>query len=162
MTRDKWKLLWVSLVVLGMDVATKGLVLWLLPEGASRVVIPGVLNFTHVQNPGVAFGLFNTLGSAGPPVLIAAGLIALVVVVVYFKQTASEDRMLLWALALILGGAVGNLVDRIATGSVTDFVDVYFRTYHWHTFNVADSAISIGIGLMLLDLIRERSRHREA
>jgi len=90
-------------------------------------------------------------------VLIAAGLLALVVVAIYFRQTPENDKLLLWSLALILGGALGNLLDRIATGSVTDFVDLYVGTYHWHTFNVADSAISVGIGLMLLDLLRERA-----
>jgi len=159
---SKWKLLWVSLAVLAADIATKVAIVRMLPEYSSRSVIPGFLNLTHVQNRGVAFGLFNALGSIGPPVLVAAGLVALVVVVVYFKQTASKDRLLLWALTLILGGALGNLLDRIATGSVTDFVDVYYGSYHWHTFNVADSAISVGIGLMLLDLLRERSKSKGA
>jgi signal peptidase II len=68
----------------------------------------------------------------------------------------------LWALALILGGAVGNLLDRIFHGAVTDFVDVYVGTYHWHTFNVADSAISVGIGLMLLDMLLQRRARRAA
>jgi signal peptidase II len=120
-------------------------------------VIPGLFSLTHVQNRGVAFGLFNALGNAGPPVLIAAGLVALGVVAMYFRQTPEKDQLLLWSLALILGGALGNLLDRITTGSVTDFVDLYYGTHHWHTFNVADSAISIGIGLMLLDLLRERA-----
>lgn len=146
--------------MLVLDIVTKILILRFLPEGASKTVVPGLVNLTHVQNPGVAFGLLNSLGSAGPPILIGAGLVALLVVVVYFKQTASGDKLLLWALALILGGALGNLLDRIATGSVTDFVDVYFRTHHWHTFNVADSAISVGIGLMLLDLVQERSSRK--
>lgn len=162
MNGSKWKLLWVSLAVLAADIATKVAIVRMLPEYSSRSVIPGFLNLTHVQNRGVAFGLFNALGSIGPPVLVAAGLVALVVVVVYFKQTASKDRLLLWALTLILGGALGNLLDRIATGSVTDFVDVYYGSYHWHTFNVADSAISVGIGLMLLDLLRERSKSKGA
>ena len=61
-----------------------------------------------------------------------------------------EDRFLLLALGLVMGGAVGNLVDRMANGGVTDFIDAYYGTYHWHTFNIADSAISVGIGLMIL------------
>ena len=158
MIPGKWRLLWVSLAVLGLDIATKILIVRTLPEYSSRSLIPGFLNLTHVQNRGVAFGLFNALGSAGPMILVAAGLVALVVVVIYFKQTASQDRLLLWALALILGGALGNLLDRMATGSVTDFIDVFWRSHHWHTFNVADSAISVGIGLMLLDLLRGQSR----
>ena len=158
MRRPKWRLLWISLAVLLADLGTKILVVETLPQYSTRGVIPGFLNWTHVQNRGVAFGLFNALGSLGPPILIAAGAVALVVVAIYFKQTDPRNRLLLWALALILGGALGNLIDRAFTGSVTDFIDVYVGTYHWHTFNIADSAISVGIGLMLLDLVRERRR----
>ncbi|MEE8138475.1 MAG: signal peptidase II, partial [Thermoanaerobaculia bacterium] len=70
------------------------------------------------------------------------------------------DRRLLTSLALILGGAVGNLIDRMANGEVTDFIDVYFGAYHWHTFNVADSAITVGIALMALDIFLARNRRR--
>ena len=83
------------------------------------------------------------------------GLLALSVVLVYFWRTASEDRLLLVALSLVLGGAVGNLVDRVHSGAVTDFIDVYLGSYHWHTFNVADSAITVGIALMLPSTFRK-------
>jgi len=86
-------------------------------------------------------------------ILTLLGLVALVVVGVYFWRTANEDRLMLTSLALILGGAVGNLLDRIASGSVTDFIDAYLGTYHWHTFNVADSAITIGIFLMAVEIL---------
>jgi signal peptidase II len=153
----KSRMLGLSLAVLGLDVASKLWVAASLPEFATRSVIPGFLNLTHVRNRGVAFGLFDSLGSYGPPVLIAAGVGALVVVWLYFRQTESHERLLLWALALILGGALGNLLDRIVNGAVTDFVDVFVGTYHWHTFNVADSAITVGVGLMLLDFLRHRN-----
>jgi signal peptidase II len=156
------RLLWVSVAVLVLDIASKLWVAAALPEFATRSVIPGFLNLTHVRNRGVAFGLFDSLGSYGPPVLIVAGAAALVIVGIYFRQTESHESLLLWALALILGGAVGNLLDRIFHGAVTDFVDVYVGTYHWHTFNVADSSISVGIGLMLLDMLLQRRARRAA
>lgn len=152
----KARLLWVSVAVVIVDLATKAWVVAAIPRHAVRPVIPGLLNVTHVQNTGVAFGLLDGLGAAGPAILIAAGALALLVVAIYFRQTASEERLLLWSLALILGGAVGNLVDRIAHRAVTDFIDFYVGSYHWHTFNVADSAITVGIGLMLLDLVLQR------
>ncbi len=158
----KTRLLIVSLAVFVADVATKAWVVATLPLDGLERVIPGVLNLIHVENTGVAFGLMDSLGSLGPPILIAAGVAALVVVAVYYRQTHHRESLLLWSLALILGGAVGNLVDRIVKGAVTDFIDFYVGSYHWHTFNVADTAITIGIGLMILDLILQRRRRPSA
>lgn len=118
-------------------------------------VIPGFLNLTHVENPGVAFGLFSGLESPFRTILLTAlGLGALTVVGFYYARVDPRQRLLLAGLSLILGGAVGNLTDRIQSGSVTDFVDAYYKSYHWHTFNVADSAITIAVGLILLDSFR--------
>lgn len=153
----------LAAAVLALDQITKGLVEAAYSLHASREIIPGLLNFTHVRNSGVAFGLFASAGDgrAGVLALSLLGLVALTVVGVYFWRTPRCDRLLLVGLGSILGGAVGNLVDRLAAGSVTDFIDFYVGTYHWHTFNVADSAITIGIGLMALDLLRE-SRSTDA
>lgn len=154
----KPRLLLVSLAILIADLLSKAWITANFDLYESRSIIAGFFSLTHVENRGVAFGFLSFLGDAGPPALIAAGAVALIVVGLYFRQTPNQQTLLLVALALILGGAVGNLVDRAAHGSVTDFLDVYFRSYHWYTFNVADSAISVGIGLMLLDLLRERRR----
>jgi signal peptidase II len=85
------------------------------------------------------------------------GLIALFVVIAFFVRARRTDRWLLAGLGLILGGAVGNLVDRMMSGAVTDFIDFYVGSYHWHTFNVADSAITVGILFMLIDSFSGRS-----
>lgn len=149
----KRRFLLLSLLVLVADQWSKWMVERHLPLHEPREVIPGFLNFTHVQNTGVAFGMFAANGSSrGTLILTALGIVALVVVGIYFWRTSNQDRLMLSSLALILGGAVGNLLDRIATGSVTDFIDAYVGTYHWHTFNVADSAITIGICLMALEI----------
>ncbi len=149
--RGKGRWLLVSLAVLIADQWTKWLVEVHLSTHATVEVIPGLLNFTHVRNTGVAFGMFATRGNVvGTLILTALGVAALIFVAYYFWIAPRQDRPLLASLALILGGAVGNLADRIVQGAVTDFVDFYFGTYHWHTFNVADSAITVGIAVMIL------------
>jgi len=149
----------VALVVLVLDQWSKWLVEIHLPQLTSVAVIPGLLNFTHVRNTGVAFGLFAGAhdGALHALALSLVGALALAVVLVYYWRTPKHDRLLLVALALVLGGAVGNLMDRIAGGAVTDFIDFYVGTHHWHTFNVADSAISIGLVLMAWDALRPRA-----
>ncbi len=149
--RAKGRYFLISLAVLVLDQWTKWLVELHLSDHASIEVIPGLLNFTHVRNTGVAFGLFATRGNLlGTAILTLLGIAALIFVGYYFRVVPRHDRPLLVALALVMGGAVGNLLDRIMRGAVTDFVDFYYGTYHWHTFNVADTAISIGIGVMIL------------
>ncbi|HYO12506.1 MAG TPA: signal peptidase II [Thermoanaerobaculia bacterium] len=159
---SKIRYLLISLAVIVLDQWTKWWVEVNLPHHAAEPVIPGFLNLTHVRNTGVAFGLFASEGAGtSSPFLTVLGLAALTAVGVYFWFTHSRDRLLLTALALVVGGAVGNLVDRISSGAVTDFIDVYVGTWHWPSFNVADSAISVGIVLMAIDSFRPRHREHE-
>ena len=151
----------LSLAVAVLDQWSKWLIEAGLEKHVPEPVIAGFLNFTHVTNSGVAFGMFASDGSQlATALLTLLGLAALTVVGIYLWRTPAEDHRLLTSLALILGGAVGNLIDRMANGEVTDFIDVYFGTYHWHTFNVADSAITVGIALMALDIFLARNRRR--
>lgn len=141
----------LSVIVLVLDQWTKWLVEARIELHEVYPVIPDLLNMTHVQNTGVAFGMMASQGErSGTLMLLGLGLVALFFVGLYFYWTPPEDRMLLTALGLVIGGALGNLLDRYLQGSVTDFIDFYVGTYHWHTFNIADTGISIGIGLMLL------------
>jgi len=157
--RGKMTYLMISLAVLVLDQVSKSLIEDFLPLHQTHPVIPGLLNLTHVRNSGVAFGMFASHGNRiGTFLLSGMGLAALLLVGLYFWRAAIEERRLLVSLALILGGAVGNLVDRVASGEVTDFVDFYFGSYHWHTFNVADSAITVGIVLMTLDIFWPASK----
>jgi signal peptidase II len=158
----KARYLLLSLVVLVLDQWTKWLVEVHLPRGVSQPVIGGFFNLVHVQNSGVAFGLFAEQGAARSWMLALLGLVALSAVAVYFWITPRGDLLLLTALALVAGGAVGNLIDRIAAGGVTDFLDVYVGSYHWPAFNVADSAITVGIGLMIFDAVLPGRRRRAA
>ena len=163
MDRTKRRFLLLSLLVLVLDQWTKWLVEAHLPEHTAHEVVPGLVNLTHVRNTGVAFGLFAEHGSAtGPWLLALLGVVALVVVSLYFLRTSGHDLLLLTALALVLGGAIGNLIDRVVSGAVTDFVDVYVGVHHWPAFNVADSAITVGIVLMALDALRAPRRAEAA
>lgn len=158
---SKSRFLIVSLAVLVLDQWSKWGVEHHLSHFASVSVIPGCLNLIYVRNTGVAFGLFAARGDLAATVFLSVlGLVALTVVGLYFRRTPAENHLLLVALSLILGGAVGNLVDRLASGGVTDFIDFYIGNWHWHTFNLADSAITIGIALMVLEMLLPLQRRR--
>jgi signal peptidase II len=146
--------LWISAIIVLADQATKALVRAKVPLYDSVNVIPGMLDITHATNSGAAFGILN--GVEFPykaAVMVLVALIALAAVGLYAMSLPAEQRVARAGLALILGGACGNLIDRAIAGRVLDFVDVYWRTYHFWAFNVADSAITAGVVLMLLDVM---------
>ena len=143
----------LSAVVILLDLWTKHLVLKSIQLHEAVPVIPNFFQLVHVRNTGAAFGLGANASSKLVPILLNAGAIAVFcVVVVYALRTAVSDKLLQTGLHLILGGAIGNLVDRFRFGYVVDFLDVYVGTHHWPAFNVADSAICIGIALLFLDM----------
>jgi signal peptidase II len=147
-------------VVVALDQVTKAIVRQLLPLGDSRSVIPEFLDLTHVHNTGAAFGLLNAVDFPYKSlVMIGIAALALIAIAVYATQLGFHERMARLGLALILAGAFGNLIDRAVFGFVVDFVDVYWRTTHFWAFNVADSAITIGAILVLLDMIGLGRRH---
>ncbi len=144
----------LSLAVLALDQATKALVVGSVPMYASRPLIPNLVDVVHVQNAGVAFGLFNDVDHPlRSLVTIALACAALVGIAYYARHLKAEERLARIGLSLILGGAVGNLVDRVRQGFVTDFIDVYWRGWHFWAFNAADAAITIGATLIFLELI---------
>ena len=147
-------------VVVALDQLTKAVIRMVLPVGESRRIIPELLDLTHVHNTGAAFGLLNAADFPYKPfVMIAIAAIALVAIAAYATQLGFHERMARFGLALILGGAFGNLIDRAIAGYVVDFVDVYWGNTHFWAFNVADSAITIGAILVLLDMIGIGRRH---
>ena len=120
-------------------------------------VIPGLFNIVHSENRGMAFGIMNDSNSEWrTTLLILASAAAVIFVAVMLWNAKKMDRNSFWGLTLILGGAAGNVFDRAVYGKVTDFLDFYISDYHWHTFNVADSAIVIGSALLLLDLLKPK------
>ncbi len=127
----------------------------------SLPVIPQLFSITYVRNPGAAFGLFADQSSLFRTVLFAGvSIAALVFLFLMLYQAPKEDRWQITALSLLLGGATGNLLDRVRMGEVIDFLDFYIGTYHWPAFNVADSAITIGVAMLLLALLKD-TRMRE-
>ena len=146
--------IWVPIVIVALDQLTKAIVRSTLPLHASVTVIPGLMDFTHVRNTGAAFGLLNAADFRFKTVLIGViAVAALVGVGIYAASLARHEIMARVGLALIIGGAAGNLIDRVVIGSVVDFVDVYWRTHHFWAFNVADSAITVGATVMILDML---------
>jgi len=158
----KNKYVWFSVItaaVLFLDQLTKYMVVRRFRLHESVQVIPGFFDLTYVRNPGAAFGfLAGASGVWRSVFFITVSIVALAVIVALVRQT--RDRLPLIAFALIGGGAVGNLIDRVRFGDVVDFVDWYYRSFHWPTFNIADSAISVGVGLLAIDMLfvrREQS-----
>ena len=150
--------IFVPIVIIVLDQLTKAIVRSTLPLHESVTVVPGLMDFTHVRNTGAAFGILNAWDFPFKTVLM--GLVAaaaLVGVGLYAASLAHRDIMARAALVLIIGGAAGNLIDRVIVGSVVDFVDVYWRTHHFWAFNVADSAITVGAAVMILDMLGIRT-----
>jgi signal peptidase II len=147
--------LWISAVIVGLDQATKALVDRWMGLHETREVIDGLVRLTYVRNRGAAFGVLSDAELPNQAFLFAAvSLLALFAIGVYAWRLPTASRLPRLGLALIIGGALGNLIDRIRLGYVIDFVDVYWRTHHWPAFNVADSCISIGVCLLILDMLR--------
>lgn len=147
---------YASLLVLA-DQLSKAWVMATFALGESRPVIPGVFNLTYVQNKGAAFGFMNTDATdLQRPFLIVASFAAVGLALYLAKTAKRQGPMLLNGLSLLLGGAVGNLIDRIRLGVVVDFLDFYMGTHHWPAFNIADCAISIGAACLAFSLFREK------
>ena len=137
-----------------LDQATKAVVRATLPLYDSVELVPGVLSFTHVRNTGAAFGLLNGVDFPfKASIMTAVALTALIAIGVYATRTAISQPVAQLGLALVMGGAVGNLIDRMTVGYVLDFIDVFWREWHFWAFNVADAGITVGASLLILDMI---------
>ena len=149
----------IAFTVVLLDQLSKYYIQRAFRPGQVVSIIPHFFNLTFVLNPGAAFGfLAGASADFRNPFFIAVSLLA-VAFIVYHRSR--HNRMGIFpslGLSLILGGALGNLVDRLRLGMVVDFLDFYYGDYHWPAFNVADSAITVGVALMILELIAERRR----
>jgi signal peptidase II len=153
----RWKAYGTAGLVLLLDRLTKWVIETRVSFADSYRVIPGFFEIVHSQNRGVAFGVFNDSTSEWRSILLVVGsLVAVAVISTMLWKPGKLDRKTMWGCALILGGAAGNLVDRLLFGQVTDFLLFHVGDYQWPTFNIADSAIVIGSALLLLDLLRPR------
>jgi len=152
----------IALAVLLLDRLTKWLVIHNIALDDSISIIPGLFRLTHLENPGAAFSLFAESSSPFKSVLLVAiSVAALVVVALLLWMRRSDSNATTVALSLILGGALGNLWDRLSDGKVTDFLDFYVGVHHWPPFNVADSAIVVGALLLMARMMR-KEKHTQA
>ena len=144
----KW--LWLSLLALILDQASK-----LAVDGSMKIYqsiqIMPYFNLTYVHNTGAAFSFLSEAGGWQRWFFAGLALVISVVIAVWLARLKKHETMLAVALALVLGGAVGNLIDRLVYGYVIDFLDVYYQDWHWPAFNIADSAITLGVVLILAE-----------
>jgi signal peptidase II len=150
----RWLLL--SLVVLGFDLPSK---LWIeanVPYGGSSPLLPHI-NIVHVHNTGAAFSMFR---AAPAWAFIALAVVVSLGILGWLKKHPQGETCTAAGLCLILGGAIGNVIDRVRLGHVTDFVDFFIGNWHFAAFNVADSAITVGAGLLIVDMLLDWKRHR--
>jgi signal peptidase II len=146
-----------------LDQATKAVVRASIDLHDSVEIIPGLLSFTHVRNTGAAFGLLNNTDIPFKTVMISLIALAGLCGVAFYSTTLPREHVAArTGMALVLGGAAGNLIDRFLQGWVVDFVDVYWGAYHFWAFNVADSAITVGVSIMILDMLLAGSRVSKA
>lgn len=146
---------WIPFVTIVFDQITKWLVRTRVPLHSSVEVIPNFLDITHVRNTGAAFGFLNAVDFPGKTIVIAVvAIVALIGVSIYAGTMDSQQLLSQIGMAMIIGGAAGNLIDRVFVGSVVDFVDAYWGGFHFWAFNVADSAITIGVVFVILDMMR--------
>ncbi len=144
----------MALVIIGLDQVTKALVRNAMSVHEAVDIVPGLLSLTRVHNTGAAFGMLNAVDFPFKPVVLTVvALVALGGVAWYTSTVSKGDVLARIGVAAIAGGAVGNLIDRSTLGYVLDFVDAHWRGWHFWAFNVADAAITVGVGLMILDML---------
>ncbi|MBI3556794.1 MAG: signal peptidase II [Deltaproteobacteria bacterium] len=154
-------LLAVTGTIISLDQLTKQLVTQRFHVGESTSVISGLFNLTYVRNPGAAFGLLGHWdASLRVPFFIIVPLIALGVIFYVFRKVEDTDLKLSAALSLVIGGAFGNLIDRAAYNYVVDFLDFHWDDAHFPAFNVADMAICVGVGFLIIDIIIKEKNQR--
>jgi len=147
-------LLSVTIISLVLDQWTKQLVDKNFALHESVPLIDNFLALTYVRNKGAAFGIFAD-SSFRIPFFITVSIAASIGILWFYRKIEEQQRLLQWALALVFSGAIGNLIDRILYGEVIDFVDAHWYQYHWPAFNVADSAIFVGVTFLFIDMIRD-------
>lgn len=154
-------LLSVPLTVVALDQATKFWVAGRMQLFESIPVVPGFFSITYVRNPGAAFGMFSEAhGLLRLSFLVGVSLLAVGLLAVFFLRSPHAERVSRVAAVLVMGGAIGNLIDRLRFGEVIDFLDLFVGRLHWPAFNLADSAITVGIGLFVISAWREREARR--
>jgi signal peptidase II len=158
--RLRW--LWLTLAIVLLDRASKAWFEAQTFEGWRRELVHNLIYLVHNRNPGIAFGVLSDSPSPWTRIFLIAGSVIVIAALAWlFAAGHSGGSMTAAGLALLLGGAAGNLTDRIVHGAVTDFFEVWLGSYHWPAFNVADSAIAIGAALIILDVLNAKHHAHE-
>lgn len=154
MDRRYQRLFIIGIIIVVIDQSTKLYIAKTLPLHQSIEVIKGYFDIIHIRNRGAAFGLFSGMeGTFVTIFFIIISLIAISVILFSFTQIERDNYLAHGGLFLILGGAVGNLIDRIWHGEVVDFLDLYWHDYHWPAFNIADAFITVGVGILIWEMV---------
>jgi signal peptidase II len=149
-------------IILLLDQITKIYVMSHMSLRDSITVIDGFFNITYIRNPGAAFGFLADSSPAFRSIFFVGVAVMAIIMILYLIKKISDEKLLLtFCLSLILGGAVGNLVDRVRFGEVVDFLDFYLFSYHWPAFNVADSAIAVGAIILVLEMVKKKTKSDE-
>jgi signal peptidase II len=158
MLKKYLKLTLIAGIVVLLDQLSKALIVKVLPLHSARTVIDGFFNLVHIHNPGGAFGLMAGMGPAVRTTVFLIVSAMAVGLILYFYHTTPADRpWLATGFAMIFGGAVGNMIDRVRMGAVVDFLDFHIGGWHWPAFNVADSAITVGVGVFVLHVVLRKT-----
>ena len=147
----------ISVVIIALDQATKLYVDANFRLHESMPVIRGFFNLTYVRNKGAAFGILAD-NAVRIPFFITVSIVAMLGILWYINRIRNDQKLAVFSLSLVFAGACGNLIDRVRLGEVIDFLDVFWQRYHWPAFNVADSAITVGVTLLLIDMWREERK----
>lgn len=150
-----WRFLWIAVVVVVVDQLTKLIAADFLVRHGTLEIAP-FLNFALVHNTGAAFGFLSNAGGWQNAFFIVVAVMACIFILTMLWRMDKRFSLLSLGLVLVLGGALGNLIDRLLYGYVIDFIDVYYQSWHWPAFNIADSAITIGAALLILDALNFR------
>src|SRR3989338_6737799 len=157
---NKYSQLIITLfVIVIIDQITKFYIAGNFELHQSVEIIRGFFNITYISNAGVAFGMFSHLkGAFIQIVFVVIYIIAITSIIILYRETHGYSHI---ALSLIFSGAIGNLIDRIFRGEVVDFLDFHWQNHHWPAFNVADSCITVGVGLLMITIIKNRGQRTE-
>ncbi|MRR58254.1 MAG: signal peptidase II [Deltaproteobacteria bacterium] len=150
----------VAIPLIVLDQATKLIIVRTMELHTSIPVIQNFFDIVHARNQGAAFGILRD-SSIRLPFLISVSLLAVLVIVALFHKLRPEQKLSAWGLSLVLSGAVGNLIDRVRFGEVVDFLSAHWHEHYWPAFNVADTAICIGVGLLVIDTILDEVRKKK-
>ncbi|MBZ4642509.1 MAG: lspA [Deferribacteraceae bacterium] len=156
------KYLPIIFILVLIDQVTKFYIKHVFDLYETKEIIPGFFNLTFVLNPGAAFGFLAKLNESFRQIFFIIVTTIAIIIVIYLMYKEMQHKLRAFSYALILSGAIGNFIDRIYLGSVVDFLDFYIKNYHWPAFNIADSCITVGIILLILDMIINKKGAQDA